>query len=627
MPSPPPSSELSPNELRRTWRVVTVAGSLGATYLLICTALTGAPRVKFLTGLGATAFDFGVIAALTSLALAFQVVAGAMDALLRRRKPVWIALALAHRLMFLGVLIAPWLFDEPRARIACIVIALALHEGLANLGAPLWYSWMADLLPAQSLGRYWANRQWAVTLASTLLGVLMALLFYLFEARDQAVRGFVVVGSICLVLGVTDILLFLRVPEPPNERATPGELRAAFLQPLRDRSFRPFLVFRAWFQFAAALAYPFFAVYMIDQMGMSALTTQLLFLLTPLGVIASTRLWGLLCDTYGERPVMIVILAGKFVIPLAFVVAPPIPAVAIPLLAGLLLIDGAFNAAFDLSNQGIILRNTPRRNRSMYIAANNFLSVGLAATLAPLFSGWLIEALAGDPWAVGPYRLTGFHAVFALSSLLRAVAIVFALRLPKAGSAPVAVLLRSMTSATTLRVARYAIALGEARDEHRRAQVARRLGRLGNPLAVRELTLALKDESLTVRHAAATALGRIGPTEATESLAATLGDPSSGIQLQAVRALGRIGGRGSLRALLGNLRRLEPAALDEAVEALARLGDSAAILPLVCLLGEAVEPGRRRRITAALARLGGTTENDVLSTLFGENTPPGQGGV
>lgn len=625
MDASPTTQGLTAEQLRRTWRLVMIAGSLGATYLLIC--VNGAPRVKFLTELGATAFDFGLIAAITSLSLGFQILAGAMDTHLTRRKPVWMAIIFSHRTVFLGVLLAPTLFGPGRERIWFIIAFIALHEALTNLGTPLWYSWMADLLPRQTLGRLWATRQWAVTLVSTLLGAGMAVAYYIFEMRGEAVGGFVVIGGLCLVLGLTDVILFKWVPEPPPERVEGGHLIETLMQPLRDPEFRPFLVFRAWFQFSAALAYPFFTVYMIDQLQISALTTQLVFLMTPVGIILSTRLWGLLCDTYGERPVMVVILCGKMMIPLAFIIAPPIPAVAIPLLVPLLLIDGALNAAFDLSNQGIILRNTPRRNRSMYIAANNFFSIGLAAAVAPLASGAVIMWLAGRPWEVGIYSFTGYHAVFAISAVMRATAILFALRLPTAGSAPVGVLLRNMLTRRTLRAARYINALTASRSERRRVQVARRLGRLRHPLAVRELTLALKDPSLAVRHAAATALGRIGSGEAGESLAGLLGDPSSGIQREAVRALGRIGGQGSLRALLTNLRRLEPAALAEAADALARIGDPAAVLPLVCLLGETTDPMLRTRLTAALARLGKTTENDVLSTLFGENVPPGQAGI
>jgi sugar phosphate permease len=626
-PNTDPGNEWTGGDFRRTWRWVTTAGSLGVTYLLICATLTSAPRVKFLSELGATAFDFGLIAAVTSLALGLQVIAGVMDAYLSRRKRVWIALTLAHRLMFVFVLAAPSLFTDGDLRIAWIVMALALHEGLANLGAPLWFSWMADLLPRQTLGRHWAHRQWMVTLVSTVLSAAMALLFYVFERRDEAVLGFVVIGSVCLAMGVVDVLMFVRVPEPPIERADRGNPAAALLQPLRDREFRPFLVFRAWFQFAAALAYPFFAVYMIEQMRVSALTTQLLFLMTPLGVVASSRMWGLLCDTFGERPVMIVILGGKIMVPLVFIAAPPIPAIAIPLMAPLLFIDGAFNAAFDLSNQGIILRTTPRRNRTMYIAANNFFSVGAAAALAPLLSGWTIDALAGQTWDVGVYRLSGFHAVFAASSLLRAIAILFAVRLPRSGSAPVPTLLRSMLSPTTLRAARYTIVLGESPDPARRVKVARRLGRLANPLAVRELAVALKDPSLAVRQAAATALGRIGQTEASASLALAIGDPITGIQREAVRALGRIGGPDSLKALLAGLRQLGPEALGDAADALARIGDPAALLPLVCLLGETPRGAMREKLIAALARLGKTTENDVISTLFGEAGSPGQSSV
>jgi len=70
-------SSTSPNytyshaEFRRHWTVVTVAGLLGMTYF---TCIATAPRTKFLLELGATPFDFGLMAGLNSGMLIFQIV-------------------------------------------------------------------------------------------------------------------------------------------------------------------------------------------------------------------------------------------------------------------------------------------------------------------------------------------------------------------------------------------------------------------------------------------------------------------------------------------------------------------------------------------------------------------------
>ena len=111
-------------------------------------------------------------------------------------------------------------------------------------------------------------------------------------------------------------------------------------------------------------------------------------------------------------------------------------------------------------------------------------------------------------------------------------------------------------------------------------------------------------------------LGLIGNAEACEPLARALTDPTLGIQSPVAHALGQIGGFDSLQALLRNLRNLDQDALGETVDSLARIGDSAAILPLICLMDDLEDADMRRRIAAALAQLTETPTTEEVISLF-----------
>jgi len=611
------SARVPPREMRRVWRVVTWAGLLGSIYYLTC--ITGAPRIKFLTELGATAFHFGLISGLGALVIAFQIVGSVIGNRIRRRKPLWIVLAITHRAAFLGVLVTPLLFTEPQFQIAWIILSLVLHDAIAQIGVPVWFSWMADLVPRESMTRHWAVRQGFITFANIAAMVAVAVWFHVFEIGDRIIAGFTVIAGVGLFLGIIDILLFLAVPEPPHERTEGVPLRQTLMQPLRDSAFRPFLLFMGYWQFAVFMAAPFFGLYMIDDVGLNVFAVQLIGAAGALGIAVSSSFWGLVCDGFGYGPVLRVLSFGKAFTPVAVVLASRVPGFAIPALAVVMFVDGILNAGMNLAMQGTVLKSTPRRNRTMYIAAANFVAVGVMAALSPVIAGKVIDYVNfRATFTMGSHTLNGYHTVFVLSTVLRFGAVALAVRIREANQLPLRIVLSELRPRRSLPTVRYAKRLNSARQDSARAQAAKRLGEMKSVMALGELLDALHDPSPRVREACADALGVIGASNAVAPLAQALFDRGSGIQSRAARALGKIGSVDSLRALLTNLRNQDSEALHETIDALAEMGHEAAVVPLMALFNDVQDNSLRRHIAEALGKLcGAEPAEEVVSLLLG----------
>lgn len=615
--SPHPKPTL---DMKRAWRFVTWAGLLGSTYYLAC--IIGIPRIKFLTELGATAFDFGLISGLASAALTFQIVGSILGNRVRRRKPVWMTMAITHRVVYLGIIFAPFFLSTPRARMAWLMMIFFLSDALAQTGSPIWLSWMADMLPKEAMSRYWAARQRFITAFNILVMVSIAFGFHFFEINNRVIPGFLVLVTIGVVLGVTDILLFLGVPEPLHERLERAPFFATLTQPVRDREFRPFLLYIGCWYFAVFTSAPFFGLFMIDHLGMSVLTVQLLSAAAALGTALSSRFWGLICDGYGYRPLLQVLAVAKSLTPLPFVFAPDAPLFCIPYLALVMFIDGVLNSGMDIAIQIPMLRETPRRNRTMYIAATNFFAVGLMAGIAPVISGTCIDYFNRMGTLDGGWiRFNGYHIVFAASVLLRGAASLLTSGLRERHAMSWRAIVRQVKPRASLRVMRLAQRLQESKDVAERVQVARRLGESCSPMAIGDLISALSDPEREVRDAAADALGLIGATAAAQPLAGALFDPGSGIQTTAARALGRIRSVDSLRALLRNLTNLNSGALLETIDSLAQHGNDAAVLPLICLFNDVEDPELRERIAQALGKLTQTESTEEVRLLLRGRSP------
>ncbi len=622
----PESSYIPMPEVRRAWRIVTWAGLAGSIYYILC--VVGAPRIRFLTELDATALDFGLIAGLGAFAMLFQILGSALSNRVRRRKYIWMGLAIAHRLAFIGVLVAPMLFVDHRAQVWWIIATIFVHDMLAQTSVPLWLSWMADLVPKATMTRHWATRQLVITAATMVAMVVIAFSFHHFETRGQVISGFVLMAAVGVGFGIVDLLAFQWVPEPPNERTERVCLREALLQPLQDKAFRPFLIFLSYWQFAMATCTPFFGLYMIDFLGLSVLVVQLLGVASAAGVVVSSRFWGLLCDTYGYRPALQMLTLGKMATPLLFLLCPQTPKLAIGYLCVAMFVDGIFISGMQLANQGVLLKGTPRRNRTMYIAAANVFSMGLMAGIAPMVAGKSIDVLnasVSSPW--GPYTFTGYHIVFAVSTVLCGLAFFIACMIREPASVPLRVVVDQLRTCRPMKTSQLVYRLHESPHEHARLMAARQLGALRNPMAINELIHALQDTSRAVREAAVDSLGEIGVAEAAEPLARALFDAQSGIQARAARALGYIGGVDSLKALLANLRTQDSPTLMETIDSLVRIQSDVAILPLIGLFHTVRDEEVRGKIVRALGELSHTPSYDEVLHLLHGRRPANLPGV
>ncbi|MCX7014252.1 MAG: MFS transporter [Candidatus Sumerlaeota bacterium] len=616
-----PPSRLPYSEFKRYWRIVGFAGLLGTVY---GTCVAGAPRTRFLVELRASPLVFGLITSFGSLAILFQIFGADWANRMRRRKPFWIVSAILYRVLFLLVLAAPGLPLSQQGRMLWIVAVLFVTDALRNFGEPMWFSWMTDLTPRESLNREWAARQKFITGIAMFAQAAIAVGFDRFEQRGQVILGFTLLAATGVALGVVDIFCFLVVPEPEPARAPDVPLWKALLEPLRDPEFRPFLAFRAYWNFAINVAAPFMFPYLLTELHFSVFTLQMLMIASSIGTVAASRLWGMLCDTYGQTPAMQALAFAKPIVPLCFLIIPPAKSIAIPAFTLLFLIDGVVNAGINVAFSGTMLKRTPRRNRSMYIGASNFFAVGLAAGVSPLIAGPLIDPLTKVcSFDLGMYHFSGYHVAFLASFLMRFSAGPISRILREEQSHSLSGMAASLRQASPFQVMRHANRLRRAGDEMKRAGAAWSLGRLKSPMAIHDLIFALEDESAAVRAAAADSLGHIGLADAAEPLARVLRDPAASVQSRAARALGLIGGLDSLRALLANMNRMDPQAMGELLESLERIGDEAAILPLICMLQEADSDGLRERIAAALREIAKTDSVDQVVQLLGQQPMDG----
>jgi len=441
--------------MRAAQRGIIVAGCCGMAY----TQLTlSAAAIDFTRQLGGNGLHVGILNALPTGMLFLQFLAALLANHLQYRRPVWMTLSIIQRLMYIPVLAGPWIWPQvPDSTWLWIYIsAVAVEQGLQHFGSPLWLSWMGDYLPHRGLSEYWGVRhlwmQWSA--AAALCGAALLL-----HQTGMGVRaGFPLLVIFGCVLGVIDILLFLRVEEPPVARVPNPSLKKVLAAPFRHAGFRSFIGFMCAFQFAAMLGATFISLFLLQHVGMSLFQVLMLWTFSWVGGAVTSRQLGIWAERWGNKPVLVLCTAFKSVLMISLLTIPENVTLAFWLLVPVFMFDAALNAGFTISQNGFLLKNSPAENRTMYIAAGTALA-GLVGGATSVVAGVILSSLNGWHVDLNGYNFTGFHLMFVISIGLRLLSLLLVAKIQEPHVYETMQVVTQLVGVGPLRLLRYPVGL------------------------------------------------------------------------------------------------------------------------------------------------------------------------
>jgi predicted MFS family arabinose efflux permease len=338
-----------------------------------------------------------------------------------------------------------------------LVALTAVNHGLLQLSTPLWLSWMGDYLPHKGLNRFWGLRhstqQW--TAAAALFANAMFFAGSTTNVR-AAFAGIIVLG---VVLGLSDILMFWRVEEPPLTRAAHLNLWQALAAPFRQRDFCGYIFYSCFWNLAAMVGAPFISMFLLEHVGMDLFHILLLWTISWVGGAALSNQLGQLAERFGQRPVLILCTAFKSLNMLGLLLCPRDPQIAFAILAPIFMIDAFLNAGITIANNGFMIKNSPRENRTMFIAAGTGFA-GMVGGAASIAAGAAIASTEGWSLTIAGAEYVNFHVLFAVSFVLRLACAGLATRVREPNSSGTRVVAGQLLLATRLRVQSLQIAIG-----------------------------------------------------------------------------------------------------------------------------------------------------------------------
>jgi MFS family permease len=364
----------------------------------------------FVLALGGTRAQIGLMSALSNLSAALLMFPGAalVERWGRRKQVVLLSgKGISHVATLLLVLV-PLAFGSPAAVYIGIALAVA-RSAFANLGVPAWMSLTADIVPLSWRGRYFSARNVAMGIAQMVTTYFVGQLI----TRAGDPTGYQLAMGLAFAAGMASTFSYAHIEEPPpsaTARATGRGSRASLLRHLRAHpDFLIFCTTAALWNLSLNIAGPFFNVYQVEILKVSAGVVGTLSVVSSLAALPGQRLFGPLVDRWGPRRVQLVTGLLIPLLPWAWVlVRSPWHVVPINLAGGFLW------AGYNLASFSLLLTLTPEDRRPRYSA------VYQAIVTAALAGGAALGGILAERW--------GYTIIFVLSGIGRlGAALLFAL--------------------------------------------------------------------------------------------------------------------------------------------------------------------------------------------------------
>ncbi len=431
-----PKPTISDEEVHKGLRYMTLEGMASLGFFSITTS---GFLAAFALTLGANNLQIGILASIPFITQPLQIPSILLVERLKRRKAIAVASFLIAQLLWLPIALIPFLLNVPSAGAVSMLLGILAIRGIfVAISNCAWNSWIRDLIPQRILASIMGRRLALAAFAGMVFGLGAA--FFADWWKEGHTADSVALGyTIPLIFGICTLALispiFMTLMPEPLIQPTPdpkSSLLGSIAEPFRERNYRKLLRFLFIWSLAINLATPFFAVYMLQRLGLPLTSVIGFSVLSQFFNILFFRIWGRLADQFGIKTILSLCVSLYLLVILgwAFTTMPERYFLTIPLLIILHILAGIAAAGVTLSTGTIGLKLAPQGKATSYLAAAG-LAANLGAGLGPLLGGRFADYFSVrqlsltfewvDPnrfFEIGALNLTGFDFLFGITFIL-----------------------------------------------------------------------------------------------------------------------------------------------------------------------------------------------------------------
>lgn len=416
---------------------------------------TGALVVYLAKDLGASGRQIGFLLAAPALVGVLRLFTPAIIGIFGTAKRTCLALSFVSYLL---IWILPAVAIEelvPRGiALSLLVTLLCAHQLLESTALAALWAWLADVVPRQVRGRYFARRQ--ILQLVVLIPTILLSGWFADSWRDKygksdpqkMLLGYAIPNSVGAAALMVSLVPLLAMPAALSRRrlsvpvfnashtarlkgsSIAGQQWSSITAPWRDARFWPLLVFGCWLSFSNGLTQAVQNIYPKEVLALGIFALAVMRTVMQLGQMGYAAWIGPMSDRFGNRPVLILSQIFLALAPLFFLSASPEHPW---IVAGAWVMWSAY-AGLNICLPNLSLKLGGNANAASYIATYfGVTSVFYAAST--VIGGYLFDELKNDSAIQLVMQLGGpFAFFFWIAWLLRSTAVFWLFAIPEPGA-------------------------------------------------------------------------------------------------------------------------------------------------------------------------------------------------
>ncbi|MGV3617800.1 MAG: MFS transporter [Fimbriimonas sp.] len=581
-----------------------------AFFTAFATLVTGIFLVGFIQDLGGSDLWIGLLSSIPSLVGLLQIPGAIWGRSFSSFKRFVLPGGVLNRLMYVPLVALPLAPIPDGFKLTLLITCVLLASVAGTVIGPIYNDWIAELVPSNSRGTFFARRNAIATAVGAVVGLIGAYVLDALRASNQERMGFTSVFAISILCAWASFYFFARMQDIPRANPIRSDLKTgikAIGRPFGDLEFRRVLLFLAILILGQTFGGNLFGAYARESLKLDFKVIQLTAVAMAAGNVLTARFWGFFSDRYGNKPclMMLALLVGGN--PIIWIATSP----GSPYNAAILIVGhvwmGVLWAGVALCQFNILLATANKEDRANYLAAGMAL-MALVGGVSPLIGATFMSALrTGFPPEIA------YKIVFGVTSFLRVIAVLFLVRVNEEGSRSIANALEDLRRMTP-RGMRAMRSLSRSASEESRAVAIESVGQAGVRLATDDILKALHDPQPKVRRQAAAALARLQDPRAAQELIHQIEDHPDLLEEEVVDALGTLGDPKAVPALIRTMQNPRSILRRAAARALGRIGSEGpeVVSALEMAARDPHDVDLRRASLQALRVIGARSSGEVI---------------
>jgi len=358
----------------------------------VMSGMTDSYITPFALKLGANNAQIGLLSSIPSLLSPLSQITGSKLMEKYSRKRIMVSSIATQAFMWLPIIflaIFSWKNIFTSHLPTLIIIFYSLYAIFGSMAGPAWFSLLGDIIPEKIRGRYFGRRNKICGIIALAATIIAAFILDFFKTKGLVLAGFSALFIIAFFARLLSAYFLTRHYEP-RLKLEKGYY-FSFLQFVKQaptNNFGRFAIYVALIQLTTNIAGPFFAVYMLKDLGFSYTTFMLVNISSAIFSLLFMPIWGKFSDKYGNRELLR--LGGLIIpfLPVLWIFSPsPVYLALAPQLIG-----GIGWAAFNLAAGNFIYDSVSVPRRGICVAYFNLLS-GIGIFIGAILGGILAQYL------------------------------------------------------------------------------------------------------------------------------------------------------------------------------------------------------------------------------------------